>query len=74
MIRMTTRPPVMTAYFRARIDHHVNGMLARTQARLPQGVKSVQGDVTSPRIVVTMHDGTEFVYTKYFCGGTVFLA
>lgn len=54
---MTTRPD-MRAYFKARIDHHVNGMLATSRAVHPAGVARVAGDVTSREIVVTMRDGT----------------
>lgn len=52
--------PDMKAYFAARVDYHVNGMMARTQARLPRDVKRVHGDVTSSVIRVEMTDGTEY--------------
>ncbi len=52
--------PDMREYFRARIDIHVNGMLARTTARKPHGVEQVRGDVTDREIVVVMRDGTEW--------------
>lgn len=63
--RTTTRTPVcpdVKAYFRSRIEHHVHGMLARSTATLPAGVR-VSGDVTDPVIVVTDADGNEFRFT-----------
>lgn len=59
MAKKTTRPD-MRDYFRARIDWHVNGMMARSNARLPHGVKKVHGDVDDKVIVVEMQDGTFF--------------
>jgi hypothetical protein len=53
-----TKRPDMRDYFRARIDYHVNGMLAGSQARIPFGVARVGGDVTGDVITVTMRDGT----------------
>lgn len=57
--------PNMSAYFRACIDQHVNGMLARTSmgGTRPRDVKSIRGDVTDREIVVTMLDGTEYRWT-----------
>lgn len=52
----TMKRPDMREYFRARIDYHVNGMLART-ARRPSDVKTITGDVTDTTITVTMLDG-----------------
>lgn len=62
MSKPTARPD-MKDYFRGRIDYHVNGMMARTQARVPSGVRKVSGDVDSTLITVTMDDGTEFEWT-----------
>lgn len=59
-----TKRPDMRGYFRARIDYHVNGMLART-AHLPSEVRQVRGDVTDREITVVMRDGTE----HHFRGG-----
>ena len=59
----TMKRPDMGAYFRARIDWNVNGMMARTNARLPHSVKTVKGDVTDSTITVTMLDGTEYIWT-----------
>lgn len=53
-----TRRPNMSDYFRGRIDHHVNGMLARTTVTRPRDVKTIDGTVTDPIITVTMQDGT----------------
>lgn len=53
-----SKRPDMRAYFAARIDHHVNGILARTAARRPNGVDTIVGDVDHSTIVVTMRDGT----------------
>lgn len=57
-----TRPD-MRDYFKARIDWHVNGMMSRTQARLPHGVRKVTGDVDSATITVMMDDGTEYAWS-----------
>lgn len=57
---MKSKRPDMRGYFRARIDRHVNGMLASSFARLPSGVRSIEGDVTDRRIVVTCDDGTRW--------------
>ncbi len=54
--------PDMRDYFKAQIDYEVNGMFARTIARLPNDVRRVSGKVTDNRIVVTMNDGTEWVW------------
>ena len=55
--------PNMKPYFRARIDYHVNGVLARTSLpRPPAGVVRIKGDVTDREITVVMNDGTEFRY------------
>ena len=48
--------PDMRDYFRARIDYHVNGMLARSNARIPNGVRRIHGDVTDGIITVEMND------------------
>lgn len=53
----------MRDYFRARIDWHTDGLMARTQSRIPADVTRVQGDVTDREIVVIMRDGTEFRWT-----------
>lgn len=47
-----SKRPDMRDYFRARIHF--------TPARLPQGVKSVDGDVDSRLITVAMEDGTSW--------------
>lgn len=60
-VTMTKRPD-MRDYFSARIDHHVNGGMARTVARTPNGVDSIVGDVTDSTITVTMRDGNVFVW------------
>ena len=52
--------PDMKPYFRARIDWKVNGMLARSRAVLPPNVVSIDGDVDSSMIAVTMRDGSVF--------------
>lgn len=57
---MPMKRPNLNAYFRARIDHHVFGMMSRMSATAPQNVKSVKGDVTDREIVVTMLDGTTY--------------
>lgn len=56
--------PNMRAYFKARIDSHVNGLMSQ-QARVqpPRDVKRISGSVTDSRIVVTMTDGTEWVWS-----------
>lgn len=60
---MTTRSkrPDMTAYFRGRIDWHVNGIMAR-RVESPRDVAKVEGDVTDPLITVTMRDGSSWQY------------
>jgi hypothetical protein len=60
---MMAKRPDMRPYFRARIDWHVNGMLARTRVDRPAGVDRVRGDVTDRDIVVVMRDGTEWRWT-----------
>lgn len=55
--------PDMRDYFRARIDWKVNGMLARSRAVLPPNVVSIDGDVDSSMITVTMQDGTIYRWT-----------
>ena len=57
-----TKAPDMRDYFKARIDWHVNGMMSRSQARMPSGVKNVKGDVTDREIIVVMNDDTEFKF------------
>lgn len=54
--------PDMRDYFRARIDYHVNGMLARSTPRLPNGVVKVNGQVTDREITVTMKDGSTWLW------------
>jgi hypothetical protein len=49
--------PDMSAYFRAQIDYHVNGMLAQTHGTLPPGVLHVVGDVTTAEITVQLVSG-----------------
>lgn len=61
-IKMANRRPDMRNYFRAKIDYHVNGM-ASMPARLPPGVRSIEGDVTSSRIVVTDTDGKRWEWS-----------
>jgi len=53
----------MRAYFKAKIDRHVNGMMSTAFAPLPPNVIGVVGDVTSSTIVVTMRDGAEWKWT-----------
>jgi hypothetical protein len=50
-----------SAYFRGRIDQHVNGMFARPVPR-PSNVKTIVGDVTDRVIIVTMLDGTKYFW------------
>lgn len=57
---MAMARPNMKPYFAARIDNHVNGMLARTQAQRPANVSRIDGNVTDSVITVTMTDGTEY--------------
>lgn len=58
--------PDMRAYFKARIDVHVNGLMSqRSQVRLPADVRKISGGVTDQNIVVTMLDGTQW----YWRGG-----
>lgn len=52
--------PNLRAYFAARIDHHVNGMMSTARAHLPDGVSRIAGDVTDRKITATMRDGTEW--------------
>lgn len=54
--------PNMKAFFQARIDRHVNGMLARPVG-YPHNVRTVKGDVTDAVIVVVMVDGTEWQWS-----------
>ena len=54
------RRPDMRAYFAARIDQYVNGMMSRTIARRPNEVAWVDGDVTDARITVTMRNGAQW--------------
>ena len=58
----TTKRPDLTAYFRGRIDYHVNGMFARTVAS-PRDVRRIEGDVDSSVITVTMLDGTVWTWS-----------
>lgn len=53
----------MSAYFRARIDCHVNGLLARSSPARPEGVSRITGDVRDSLITVTMIDGTQWHWT-----------
>lgn len=55
-----SKRPNMRDYFAARIDWHVNGMLARSTPRMPSDVTRVVGDVTDRLITVIMRDGTEW--------------
>ena len=55
--------PDMRDYFRGRIDWHVNGMLAKSNPRLPAGVVRVIGDVTDADISVVTSDGYTYSYT-----------
>ena len=54
--------PNLSDYFKARIDWHVNGMMARSTARLPNDVLKVEGDVDDAEITVTMKDGIVHKY------------
>jgi hypothetical protein len=58
-MKVAMKRPDLRAYFRSRIDYHVNGMFARSVSR-PSDVKSIVGDVTDREIVVTMLDGTVY--------------
>ncbi len=58
-----SKRPNLSAYFKARIDWHVNGMLARSNARIPADVARISGDVTDSVITVTMVDGNTFTYS-----------
>lgn len=60
---MAMKRPDMRAYFSARIDRHVNGMMATQSARTPADVVRVDGDVTSRLIMVTMRDGTRYAWS-----------
>lgn len=57
-----SRRPDMSGYFRAQIDRHANGMLARSTPRLPDGVR-VTGGVKDRTITVTTRDGTVWYWT-----------
>lgn len=57
-----SKRPDMRDYFRARIDYHVNGLMAWT-ARRPNTVERVEGDVTDHLITVHMRDGSIFEWT-----------
>lgn len=61
MAALKGKRPNMTDYFKARIDHHVHGMMSTMTARLPRDVAKVSGDVDGD-ILVTMKDGTEWRY------------
>lgn len=59
MTKRSNRPD-MRAYFKWRIDVHVNGMMARSGTNtLPHGVR-VSGDVTDRLITVTDRDGVRW--------------
>lgn len=55
---MISKRPNLSAYFRGRIDWHVNGLRSTARLSLPREVVKVSGDVTDPVIVVTMRDGS----------------
>lgn len=55
--------PDMRPYFSAQIDHHVNGMMARSQVTRPHDVVDVSGTVTDSVITVTMRDGTTWKWS-----------
>lgn len=55
--------PDMRAFFKARIEWHVHGMLSTSSVRLPPAVRKVNGDVTDEVITVVLDDGTEFAWT-----------
>lgn len=55
--------PNLSEFFKAQIDHAVNGMLATTTRRLPNTVARVNGTVESEVITVTMTDGTEYQWS-----------
>lgn len=59
---MSVKRPDMREYFKARIEWHVRGLLARS-ARYPAGVVRVAGDVTDQVIRVTMRDGSIFAWS-----------
>lgn len=58
----TTRPN-LSAFFKAKIDQHVHGMMSTAQVRLPIEVTKVSGDVTDSVITVTMRDGSVFKWS-----------
>ena len=58
-----SKRPDMRPYFAARIDRHVNGMMARSSATRPPGVARIAGDVTDTTITVVMNDGTEWQWS-----------
>lgn len=60
---MSMKRPNLSAYFRSRIDYHVNGMLSGMSAPRPYEVKRIVGDVTDRLITVTMLDGTEYKWS-----------
>lgn len=57
-----SRRPDMRAYFGAQIDRHVRGGLS-SSARLPGDVVRVSGTVRDSRIVVSMRDGSRWVWS-----------
>lgn len=59
---MNAKRPDMRDYFKARIEWHVRGLLARS-ARYPADVVRVAGDVTDQVIRVTMRDGSIFTWS-----------
>jgi hypothetical protein len=50
--------PNLSEFFKAKIDQHVNGMLATSTVRLPNTVRRVSGSVEDAVIEVTMTDGS----------------
>lgn len=55
--------PNLSEFFKAKIEHHVHGMLATRTVRLPNTVRRVHGDVTDAVIEVTMTDGTVYKWS-----------
>jgi hypothetical protein len=55
--------PNLSEFFKAKIDQHVNGMLATSTVRLPNTVRRVSGSVEDAVIEVTMTDGTVYKWS-----------
>jgi hypothetical protein len=60
---MSSNRPNLSSYFRSRIEYHVYGMMASPSISPPRDVKTVNGDVTSNLITVTMNDGSVWLWS-----------